>query len=278
MFALPLLTLAISVTVGLVQAGPLLATAPDVELAPASPTSPVSEIDIAQCLLEVQCCQDTIPVPSILPTGVSLPIPLPTLGPLIGLECSSAFDIIGNKCLTGGTPVCCELVLPGGLLAVGCEPITAALPTLPFPIPIPTTTISIPGLPPITLPFPLPTALPTGLPISIPGLPPVPTTTISIPGLPPITLPLPLPTALPTGLPISIPGLPSVSLPIPISLPFGLAESGAPATAPAPTDPLPISIPTSLPVSLPTSLPISIPTSLPISIPTSLPISLPVGL
>ena len=97
MFALPLLTLAVSVTVGMVQAGPLLATISDVELAAASPTSPVSDIDIAQCLFEVQCCLQTIPVPSILPTEVSLPLPLPTLGPLIGLQCSSAFDIIGNK-------------------------------------------------------------------------------------------------------------------------------------------------------------------------------------
>ncbi|KAI0740220.1 hypothetical protein C8Q76DRAFT_609479 [Earliella scabrosa] len=121
MFTLPLLTIAASAV--LVQAGPLITAAPPADLSSASPT-PVSAIDIGQCEINLQCCNSLVPVIdipigtltlSVLPTGSPVTIPVLSLGPYLGFECSSAtdLDIFGNRCLTGGTPVCCQAVFPG---------------------------------------------------------------------------------------------------------------------------------------------------------------------
>ncbi len=106
MFSLSLLTLVASAV--LVRASPITTPALAVDSAALpTPTVPVSEIDVAQCVLDgqLQCCQETFSVPDLgigsltsllpLPTGISLP----SLGPLIGVQCSSAtdLDILGNK-------------------------------------------------------------------------------------------------------------------------------------------------------------------------------------
>ncbi|KAH9895763.1 hypothetical protein C8Q73DRAFT_789563 [Cubamyces lactineus] len=223
-------------------------------------------IPLADCLFSVECCQQVFTLP-VLPLSfttalpITAPIPLPTLGPLAGIDCSDASDLdpITNQCLSGGTPLCCQDSLLG-LAAEGCQQVvllpTISLPSLPIPLPtsLPIS-LPIPSLPlPISLPFglvdssssdslTLPISIPTSLPISIP-------TSL------PTSLPISIPTSIPTSLPISIPTS------LPISIPTSIPTS------------LPISIPTSLPISIPTSLP----TSLPISVPTSLPISLPIGL
>ena len=85
-----------------VLASPLI-TQPPTPVASAAPAA--ETIPLAQCLASVECCQSTIPLPSLpidsltsllpLPSG----LPLPTLGPLVGFECSSAtdLDILGNQ-------------------------------------------------------------------------------------------------------------------------------------------------------------------------------------
>ena len=70
------------------------------------PTGTLTTLPIASCLANIECCANTLSVPvlpasltSLLPGVTDLPIPIPTLGPLVGLECSSADDlsIIGNQ-------------------------------------------------------------------------------------------------------------------------------------------------------------------------------------
>ena len=103
MFTLPVLTLVASTFVAsTVWASPVVTPAVPVIV----PTGTVSDIDVAQCLLSLQCCQATASLPaipasltSLLPLPTDLPIPIPTLGPLAGFECSSAtdLDILGNQ-------------------------------------------------------------------------------------------------------------------------------------------------------------------------------------
>ncbi|KAI0653692.1 hypothetical protein C8Q70DRAFT_1059104 [Cubamyces menziesii] len=229
-------------------------------------------IPLADCLFSVECCQQvfTLPVlPLSLTTAlpITAPIPLPTLGPLAGVDCSDASDLdpITNQCLSGGTPLCCQDSLLG-LAAEGCQQVvlvpTISLPSLPIPLP---TSL------PISLPIPslpLPISLPLGLADSDSS------DSLTLPISIPTSLPIPIPTSLPTSLPIPIPSSSPTSIststpdPIPTSIPTSLPI------------PIPTSLPTSLPISIPISLPIptSLPTSLPISLPTSLPISLPIGL
>ncbi|KAI0776892.1 hypothetical protein BD413DRAFT_454221, partial [Trametes elegans] len=79
------------------------------------PTSIPLEIAASDCLLNIECCQSVLTLP-VLPASfttllpIAPPIPVPTLGPLAGIECSriSDLDIIGNQCLQGGTPLCCQ--------------------------------------------------------------------------------------------------------------------------------------------------------------------------
>ncbi|KAI0819783.1 hypothetical protein BC628DRAFT_1276561, partial [Trametes gibbosa] len=72
-------------------------------------------IPLASCLLNVECCQMVLTLPvldesftTLLP--ISVPIPIPTLGPFAGVLCSPAtdLDILGNQCIAGGTPLCCQ--------------------------------------------------------------------------------------------------------------------------------------------------------------------------
>ena len=74
--------------------------------AAAAPTAAAETIPVASCLLNIECCQNTVSLPdlsgaltSLLPGVTSLPIPLPTLGPLVGVQCSAATDanILGNQ-------------------------------------------------------------------------------------------------------------------------------------------------------------------------------------
>ncbi|TBU54217.1 hypothetical protein BD310DRAFT_828458 [Dichomitus squalens] len=102
-----------------VLASPVGVTQPPTTASSAPPS--IETIPLAQCLATVECCQSTLSLPTIpvdsltsilpLPSG----LPIPTLGPLAGFECSAAtdLDILGNQCLAGGTPLCCQLVLPG---------------------------------------------------------------------------------------------------------------------------------------------------------------------
>ncbi|RDX44322.1 hypothetical protein OH76DRAFT_1359698 [Lentinus brumalis] len=122
MISLSMLALALSAfVVTTVRGSPLITPAPALDLPSSVPTAAAaaSTIGIAQCLATIQCCQSTIPVDDVIPASIAtliptLPVPLPTLGPLLGVQCSAATDlnIIGNQCLMGGTPVCCEEVLP----------------------------------------------------------------------------------------------------------------------------------------------------------------------
>ena len=83
-------------------ASPLATLAPT----PASIAAPSAEtIPLAQCLASVQCCQSTVSLPTVpvdsLTSVLPLPsgLPIPTLGPMAGFECSSAtdLDILGNQ-------------------------------------------------------------------------------------------------------------------------------------------------------------------------------------
>ncbi|KAI0739588.1 hypothetical protein C8Q80DRAFT_189773 [Daedaleopsis nitida] len=106
MIVLPVLTFALSAVV--VKALPLAIPSP--------PPTPTGAIDIGQCLSELQCCQSTFSL-AALPSDIAnlIPgLPLPTLGPMVGVVCSSITDLnpLGNQCLNGGKIVCCEQVLP----------------------------------------------------------------------------------------------------------------------------------------------------------------------
>ncbi|KAH9939671.1 uncharacterized protein BXZ73DRAFT_43357 [Epithele typhae] len=95
----------------------------------ATPGADITTLPVASCLASVECCQQTVSLP-VLPasfttllSGVTVPVPVPTLGPLAGVTCSSAtaLDIVGNQCLQGGTPVCCQEVLLGGWTLVSVD-------------------------------------------------------------------------------------------------------------------------------------------------------------
>ena len=96
------LTLALAALLGQGFASPLITLPPT----PASSAAlSAATIPIAQCLTSVVCCQSTIDLPTVpvdsltsilpLPSG----IPIPTLGPKAGFQCSSAtdLDILGNQ-------------------------------------------------------------------------------------------------------------------------------------------------------------------------------------
>ncbi|KAI0631632.1 hypothetical protein C8Q77DRAFT_1219049 [Trametes polyzona] len=125
---------------------------------------PALTIPLVSCLLNVKCCDTVLTLPvlpldslvSTLLPGVTLPIPIPTLGPLAGLLCSPAtdLDILGNQCLKGGTPLCCQADLLD-IVAEGCQEVIAlptltlpTLPTLSLP-PILGTGSGLLGLPPL---------------------------------------------------------------------------------------------------------------------------------
>ena len=80
-----------------------LATLPPTAVSSAAPS--VETIPLAQCLATVECCQSTISLPTVpvdsLTSVLPLPsgLPIPTLGPMAGFECSSAtdLDILGNQ-------------------------------------------------------------------------------------------------------------------------------------------------------------------------------------
>ncbi|KAH9847086.1 hypothetical protein C2E23DRAFT_531349 [Lenzites betulinus] len=188
----------------------------------------VSTLPLASCTLNVACCQQVLTVPvipasftTLLPSSLTVPVAIPTLGPVVGVECTPATssDITGSSCNAGGSPVCCQEEITN-LVAEGCQPV----------VNIPSPTL------PISLPTTLPISLPTTLPISLPGLP-----TISVPGLP-ISLPL---GGAPSSSSSGLLGLPLPSLPLP-SLP-GLGGDPAPSSTstgllglPLPSLPLPI--------------------------------------
>ncbi|OJT15439.1 hypothetical protein TRAPUB_8002 [Trametes pubescens] len=165
----------------------------------------VSTIPLSSCTLFVECCQQVLTVPvipasftALLPSDLA-PIPLPTLGPVVGIQCTPATsaNITESSCSVGGSPMCCQENLLD-FVAEGCQPVVNNPPP----------SITLPSLPLPTLP--LPTSLPISLP-SIPGLP-----TISVPGLP-ISIPL---GGSPSSSSSGLLGLPLPSLPLP-SLPLG---------------------------------------------------------
>ena len=100
MFALSLLALA-----AVAAASPVITAPPVVERAAPTPAD-ITTIPVVSCLANIECCAATATVPldpgsiaTLLPGLTSLPIPLPTLGPLLGFMCSSATDlsILGNQ-------------------------------------------------------------------------------------------------------------------------------------------------------------------------------------
>lgn len=101
---MPAFKLALALAVLLAQgfASPIITQAPT----PVSSAALAAEtIPLSQCLTSVVCCQSTIDLPTVpvdsltsilpLPSG----IPIPTLGPKAGFQCSSAtdLDILGNQ-------------------------------------------------------------------------------------------------------------------------------------------------------------------------------------
>ncbi|KAL1942297.1 hypothetical protein VTO73DRAFT_6361 [Trametes versicolor] len=199
----------------------------------------VSTIPFSSCTLFVECCQQVLTVPvipasfaALLPTGLTAPVPFPTLGPVVGLECTptNSDGIKGSSCLAGGSPMCCQQDITD-LFAEGCQPVvnnppSPTLPTLPIPTSLP---ISLPGLPTISVPG-LPISIPLGgsssssssglLGLPLPSLPlpslplggdPAPTTSSGLLGLPLPSLPL---GGSPTSSSSGLLGLPLPSLPL----------------------------------------------------------------
>ncbi|KAH9895765.1 hypothetical protein C8Q73DRAFT_618881, partial [Cubamyces lactineus] len=75
-------------------------------------------IFLTDCQVSVECCQQVLTLPVLtlsfttdLRVPITAPTPIPTLGPLAGVDCSDAstnFDPVANQCLSGGTPLCCQ--------------------------------------------------------------------------------------------------------------------------------------------------------------------------
>ncbi|EIW52870.1 uncharacterized protein TRAVEDRAFT_75121 [Trametes versicolor FP-101664 SS1] len=109
-------------------------------------------IPLLSCLVSIECCQMVLTLPVLpasltgilAPLGLTAPIPIPTLGPMAGLICSPAtdLDILGNQCLAGGTPLCCQETILG-LVAEGCQEVIN-IPSITLPLSLPT--ISLPLL------------------------------------------------------------------------------------------------------------------------------------
>ena len=100
-----MLALSLLAFTAVVAATPLITPPPVVDAAVPTPAV-AATIPLASCLLNIECCQNTVSLPdlsgaltSLLPGVTSLPIPLPTLGPLVGVQCSAATDlnILGNQ-------------------------------------------------------------------------------------------------------------------------------------------------------------------------------------
>ncbi|KAI0752919.1 hypothetical protein C8Q80DRAFT_485209 [Daedaleopsis nitida] len=134
--------LALSLSVAVVYASPFATPATD--SLPVAPTAN-GTIDVSQCTANLLCCLQTFSLPDSSAASITSLLPLPTglpfpVDPLVAAQCSPATDpdIFGNQCLNGGTPLCCELISPGGLAAAACEPVSAVgLPTS-LPVPAPT--------------------------------------------------------------------------------------------------------------------------------------------
>ncbi|KAI0832826.1 hypothetical protein BC628DRAFT_356238 [Trametes gibbosa] len=211
----------------------------------------VSTIPLASCTLNVACCEQVLTVPiipasftSLLPSSLTLPIAIPTLGPVVGVQCTPAtsHDITGSSCLAGGSPVCCQE-------EIRCQPVvnipsptlpSIPIPTLPIPTSLPISLPSIPGLPTITIP---------GLPISIPlgGAPSSSSTDLL--GLPLPSLPLPSLPGLggtPTSTSSGLLGLPLPSLPLPIG---GSPTSSSSGLLGLPLPSLPLGLASEAPIS-----------------------------